>query len=216
MVQFGYDSEDDGLVQQLPTRKFKLFRPVCPYVCSTPLDFNAEREYLADHIFPKLQEICKIRGSIFSPLDVQWEPDSLQTDSGHLLRILLDYITKCCPFFICLLGETYGPFRSLDSPKLPTNLEDCSEDADWLDKNYLVAASAGYTWVLKEVHQNCSVPELEIIQAAFLSDNRFCHFYYRKPEHLDHLLQGMSLAATRKDQYFSFNPFLDQWISHKV
>lgn len=190
MVQFGYDSEDNGLVHQLPVQKFRLYKPVCPYVCSTPLDFTTERDYLAETIFPKLHDVCYTRGSVFSPQDIQWEPDGIQTNSGHLLRICLDYITKCSPFFICLLGETYGPNRPLEWPKLPQKVEDLTEDAHWLDKNLVVAASAGYKWVLKEIHQNCSIPELEIIRAAFLSDNRFCHFYYRQPEHLDTLLKG--------------------------
>ena len=190
MVQFGYDSDENGMFHQQPTQKFRLYKPVCPYICSTPLDFTEEREYLAEKIYPKLHAVCRTRGSVFSPLDIKWAPGGLQADSGHLLRICLDYITKCSPFFICLLGETYGPYRPVDAPGLPQKISDCAEDANWLDKNYLVASAAGYKWVLREVHQHCSVPELEIIQAAFLSDNRYCHFYYRQPEHLDDRIKG--------------------------
>jgi hypothetical protein len=82
-----------------------------------------------------------------------------------------------------MLGETYGPYRSLDAPKLPKRIIKIHDDTDWLDKNYLISASAGYDWVLQEGHQNTSLTELEIIQAAFLNNTKHCHFYYRQPEH---------------------------------
>lgn len=190
MVQLGDDSDDEGFSFEPVKQKFTLPKPITPYVCSTPCDFDAERKFIAEEIFPQLKELCKQRGTQFFETDIQWTPDSLQTESGHLLRLNLDYIIKCSPYFLCLLGETYGPHRLPDGRKLPESLHNMPDDADWLDKNYMIAASAGYSWILKEVHQNCSIPELEIIQAAFLSDNHYCHFYYRQPEHLDDLLEG--------------------------
>ena len=192
MVQFGYDSEEDDQINGPLQQKFHLRKPIAPYVSSTPLDFDIERNYLATEIFPKLHEICRHRGTAFNPIDIQWMPDSLQTESGHLIRINLDFISRCSPFFLCLLGETYGPHRPPDEEKLPSSLENLPEDSSWLDRSYLVAASAGYRWIMKDMHQNCSVSELEIIQAAFLTDNRYCHFYYRQPEHLDDLFEGNS------------------------
>ncbi|XP_053377944.1 uncharacterized protein LOC123530292 isoform X2 [Mercenaria mercenaria] len=200
MVQLGYDSDDEeeGFMLEPVKQKFTIRKPVTPYVCSTPCDFDLEREFLAQEVFPQLEELCQQRGTAFSPIDIQWTPDSIQTESGHLLRINLDFIMRCTPYFICLLGETYGPHRTPDGGKLPESLHTLPDDASWIDKNYLVAASAGYSWILKEVHQNCSIPELEIIQAAFLSDNRYCHFYYRQPEHLDHKLQDIAEGEKQK------------------
>lgn len=86
---------------------------------------------------------------------------------------------------MCLLGESYGPYRPVESPKLPTKVKQLHEHANALDRNFLIAAMSGYTWVLQEAQQNTSLTELEIIQAAFLSDSQHCHFYFRQPEHLD-------------------------------
>lgn len=199
MVQLGYDSDEEGTTLEPVKQKFTLRKPITPYVCSTPCDFTVERKFIEETVFPQLQELCQQRGTLFSPHDIQWTPDSLQTESGHLLRLNLDFIVKCSPYFLCLLGESYGPHRVPDGGKLPESLHNMPEDAHWLDKSYMTAASAGYTWILKEVHQNCSIPELEIIQAAFLSDNRYCHFYYRQPEHLDDLLEGKETFYVAED-----------------
>ncbi|VDI72723.1 Hypothetical predicted protein [Mytilus galloprovincialis] len=185
MVMEGYIFDEDEDEEPEQNQKFHIRKPVKPYICSTPGDFSEERDFLLENVFPKLREICKLRGGYFSPVDIRWENDDEQVVNGHLLKLLLDYICNCCPYFICLLGETYGPYRSLDAPKLPKRFK-INEDADWLDKNYLIAASAGYDWVLQEGHQNTSLTELEIIQAAFLNNTKHCHFYYRQPEHLNH------------------------------
>ncbi|XP_061187631.1 uncharacterized protein LOC133195719 isoform X1 [Saccostrea echinata] len=180
------DDDEEAQVSQVE-QKYILRKPIRPYICSTPEDFNEEKDFLFREVFPKIHELCKLRGGNFLPYDVRWNPNGEEAASGNLLKLNLDYISKSSPFFICLLGESYGPYRQVERPPLPKkiiNVEDLDE-MDWMDKNYLMAASAGYTWVLQESHQNTSFTELEIIQAAFLCDNRYCHFYYRQPEHLD-------------------------------
>lgn len=154
MVQLNYDSDDDDEFNFEVRQKFTLRKAINPYVCSTPGDFDAEREFLESSIYPQLVELCLLRGSAFSPIDIKWAPNSLQTDSGQLLKLKLDYITRCSPYFLCLLGETYGPHREPESGKLPESLHNLPENVSWLDKNYLIAASAGYSWILKEVIYN--------------------------------------------------------------
>nr|XP_022299968.1 uncharacterized protein LOC111108403 isoform X2 [Crassostrea virginica] len=186
LENFFEDEDEDAQVAEVE-QKYHLRKPIRPYMCSTPEDFNEEKDFLAKEIFPEIHKLCKLRGGNFLPYDIRWNPNGDETESGNLLKLNLDYITKSSPFFICLLGESYGPYRYAEKPPLPkkiTNLEDL-EEMDWMDKNYLMAASAGYTWVLQESHQNTSFTELEIIQAAFLCDNKYCHFYFRQPEHLD-------------------------------
>ncbi|XP_022299970.2 tetratricopeptide repeat protein 41-like isoform X2 [Crassostrea virginica] len=186
LENFFEDEDEDAQVAEVE-QKYHLRKPIRPYLCSTPEDFNEEKDFLAKEIFPEIHKLCKLRGGNFLPYDIRWNPNGDETESGNLLKLNLDYITKSSPFFICLLGESYGPYRYGEKPPLPkkiTNLEDL-EEMDWMDKNYLMAASAGYTWVLQESHQNTSFTELEIIQAAFLCDNKYCHFYFRQPEHLD-------------------------------
>lgn len=190
MVQFGFDSDDEDAILEPVQQKYSLRKPVTPYVCSTPYDLEEERTFIAERIFPQLEELCRHRGTRFNPYDIQWRPDSLQAETGHLLQVNLDFIVKCSPYFLCLLGETYGPHRVPDSGRLPESLHSMTEETPWIDRSYMVAAAAGYKWIMKDVHQNCSLPEIEIIQAAFLGDSHKCHFYYRQPEHLDDKLQG--------------------------
>ena len=97
---------------------FELRDSITPYVCSTPLDFSEERSYLSRVIFPQLNQLCKSRGSFFNPTDLRWTPGDSNTEKGFLLTTVLTSIKRCSPFFICLLGETYGPFREQGSPSL--------------------------------------------------------------------------------------------------
>lgn len=182
-----FEDEDEEAQATEIDQKYQLRKPIRPFVCSTPEDFNEEKDFLLREIFPEIHKLCKLRGGNFLPYDIRWNPNGDEAASGNLLKLNLDYISKSSPFFICLLGESYGPYRYMEKPPLQKkirNVEDL-DDMDWMDKNYLMAASAGYTWVLQESHQNTSFTELEIIQAAFLCDNRHCHFYFRQPEHLD-------------------------------
>ncbi|GFR62431.1 tetratricopeptide repeat protein GNN [Elysia marginata] len=98
--------------------QFELRDAISPYVCSTPLDFSEERNHLSRVVFPQLNQLCKSRGSFFNPTDLRWIPGDPNTEKGFLLTTVLSSIKRCSPFFICLLGETYGPFREQGSPPL--------------------------------------------------------------------------------------------------
>ncbi|XP_046333250.2 tetratricopeptide repeat protein 41-like [Haliotis rufescens] len=167
-------------------KELKIRKPICPYICATPVDFEDELNFLAEKIYPRIVEFSLQRGAYFSPVDIRWKPDDSIIQNGQLLRLLLDYIHKCMPFLICLLGECYGPYRPDSSATLPKCFTSIPESSPPLDRNYMVAASAGYEWVLEESHQNCSLTELEIIQAAFLGDSEHCNFYFRQAEHLEY------------------------------
>ena len=115
-----------------------------PFVCSTFRDFGSERDFLQEHIFPKLDKFCRERGSRFCPVDLRWNKSQSQLGSDHVLRLCLDSIALCAPYFICILGERYGVHRSAESEPLD------SVTNDWLDKNFEVAAACGHEWVLEE------------------------------------------------------------------
>ncbi len=94
-------------------------------------------------------------------------------NSNLVVQSCLDYVCRCSRYFLCLLGERYGSHRSTASPALPGRYADLPPDADWLDRNFLVAASAGYDWILQDEYQHCSVTELEIQQVCTV---RFASF----------------------------------------
>lgn len=165
-------------------RKFELRSPVTPYVCSTPGDFQEEREWLAERVFPELAELCCSRGTYFSPVDVRWSPDDPLTQEGHLLHSLLDLIARSAPYFLCLLGERYGPYRDSQPAGADRPAEQASdvssEVKDWLEVNLTLAAECGHPWVLQGGLETCSIPELEIMAAAFRGNSHHCTFYFRQ------------------------------------
>lgn len=212
MVQVGHlIDDDDGVIAVAPPQKYSLRHSVKPFICSTPDDFTEEREFLSKKIYPQINELYMMRGCRFAPVDIPWGVLDDQLSTGHLLRLNLGYICKCSPYFLCLLGERYGPYRPVDSPPLPKKVTSFPEYATSLDRNYLVAASAGYTWVLQEHHQNNSLTELEIIHATFLNDCDFAHFYIRQPEHLDKKFGHLSEEAriTLSKPYLPVNEYAD-------
>ncbi|XP_076469165.1 uncharacterized protein LOC143299693 [Babylonia areolata] len=167
-------------------RKFELRDPVTPYVCSTPADFEEERDWLVDHVFPKLVEVCVTRGTYFSPVDVRWSPQDSLTQEGHLLPSLLDLISRSAPYFLCLLGECYGPYRGNHQTRdREAQSGSNSESIDWLELNLTKAAQNGHPWVLQDGHQQCSISELEILAASLRGHSHQCTFYFRQAEHID-------------------------------
>ncbi|XP_054430416.1 LOW QUALITY PROTEIN: putative tetratricopeptide repeat protein 41 [Pteronotus mesoamericanus] len=159
-------------------------KPIQPYICSTLSDFQEERDFLANCIFPQLNELCHSRGTYFKAVDLRW---SVLTGQASLckqhvclcsqqLKLCLDYVNSSFPFFICMLGETYGDFLPDYSPFMFTKATDLSS-LSRVEQNLYVAAENGYPWVLENA--SCSLTELEIIQAAFLNESQFQYFYFR-------------------------------------
>ncbi|XP_055958244.1 tetratricopeptide repeat protein 41 [Patella vulgata] len=171
----------------MTTRKeFELRKAVSPYVCSSPQDFEAERQFLSQVIFPKVNNFCSQRGAHFSPFDILWSEKDNYFKNGQLLHFLLDFARKCSPYLICLLGDRYGPYRPENAAPLPRNITSIPNEPliDPLDENFRVAAMTGHSWILEPSHQMASILELEIIQAAFLGETEHCTFYFRQSEHL--------------------------------
>ncbi|KAM9674096.1 putative tetratricopeptide repeat protein 41 [Trichechus inunguis] len=163
-------------------------KPIQPYICSTLNDFQEERDFLANYIFPQLNELCNSRGTYFKAVDLRWSalktqepfPSSLLRQHSCLrsqhLKLCLDYVNSCLPFFICMLGQTYGDFLPHCSPFMFSKATDLSTLSK-VEQNLYVAAKNGYPWVLENPH--CSLTEFEIIQAAFLNESQFQYFYFR-------------------------------------
>uniref|UniRef100_A0A8C6FVE7 Tetratricopeptide repeat protein 41 n=1 Tax=Moschus moschiferus TaxID=68415 RepID=A0A8C6FVE7_MOSMO len=167
----------------------KLHKPIQPYICSTLGEFEEERDFLASYIFPQLNELCNSRGTYFKAVDLRWTVLEAQVPSlsnlsrqhfclqSQHLKLCLDYVNSCFPFFICLLGQTYGDFLQNYSPVTFSKANDLS-GLSRVEQNLYVAAKNGYPWVLE--YPTCSLMELEVIQAAFLKESQFQYFYFRR------------------------------------
>ncbi|XP_035307676.1 tetratricopeptide repeat protein 41 [Cricetulus griseus] len=166
----------------------KCQKRIQPYVCSTLDDFQEERDFLANIIFPRLNDFCSLRGTYFKAVDLRWSAvkahKSFTTNlfrqysclRSQNLKLCLDYVDSCFPFFICLLGQNYGDFLSEYSPYLFSKVKDF-ESLSKGEQNLYVAAKNGYPWVLETPH--CSLMEFEIIHAAFRKESPFQFFYFR-------------------------------------
>ncbi|XP_067855436.1 putative tetratricopeptide repeat protein 41 [Heptranchias perlo] len=164
--------------------------PIKVLLCSTSEDFQEERNYLENDIFPLLSDFCNTRRSCFKVLDPQWTPHSGQhqqnTDS-YQLKARLDFITNCSPFFVCMLGQKYGEYCPPNAECFPTSGSEMQGLSN-VERNICIAAKNGYSWILHENYQNCSLMELEIIEAAFLNDTGFSFFYFRDSRYADDIL----------------------------
>ncbi|MEE6480110.1 hypothetical protein FKM82_012465 [Ascaphus truei] len=109
--------------------------------------------------------------------------------TSQQLRLCIDYINSSSPFFICILGHTYGEF--LPENHCPTGSPDQSDLSilSQVEQNVIVAANSGYPWLLEAGNKECSLTELEIIQAAFLRDAEFQYFYFRYYLYIEEKLQ---------------------------
>ncbi|CAL1526238.1 unnamed protein product [Lymnaea stagnalis] len=182
--------------------KYEFRIPLTPYICSTPLDFIEERTYLSENVFCKLKDACKSRGSYFSPIDLRWATGEKKLEQGFFLKTQLDAIKKCSPFFICLLGETYGAYRNEKKDSLSQSKtaegKKVADDCDWLDKNILLAGSGGHSWVLQEEFTGCSLTELEVTQGALQNDSQYVTLYYRQFDHLEDKLKKVEESEREK------------------
>ena len=157
--------------------------PIRPFISSTFRDFQEERGYLNSIVFPQLNSLCYSIGTYFAPVELRWGITEVQAQSGQVISLCLDNISRCEPFFICLLGDRYGSHRSKKRPALPSAHSDLPDDCDWLDVSFLNAAEGGHDWVLGDAYQNLSVTELEIHEAALRRRFKHCRFYIREGRH---------------------------------
>lgn len=83
------------------------------FVSSTFADMQAERDTLAEHVFPFLEEYCRTRGARFQAVDLR---SGISREAGAdqlTMQICLDEVRRCQrltprPNFIALLGDRYG------------------------------------------------------------------------------------------------------------
>lgn len=83
-------------------------RSVRIFISSTFQDMDAERNLLVEDVFPRLRARYGPKGISISEVDLRWGiPQSLSADR-RTLRICIDEIENCQPFFMGILGEREG------------------------------------------------------------------------------------------------------------
>lgn len=141
-------------------------REIRVFLSSTFRDFNEERKLLATQVFPELNRRARERGVELVEVDLRWGVTQQQAEDGHALEICLQQIERCKPYFIGMLGDSYG---SLTPPQrqLLQAAPDLLDKRQWLDGRI---GEASYTEL--EIEHS-----LQLLRVPAMTGKAF--FYFR-------------------------------------
>ncbi len=163
------------------------------FISSTFKDLDEERAYLSKHTFPLLRTYCNRKGVHFSEIDLRWGLTEEDSKNGRVLRLCLDQIRDCQPFFIGILGGRYG--------WIPT-LADLQKDRQ-LKENY--------PEVFESVSESRSVVEIEFEQGMLNEPRPEYQFVYTKQQEKRHpRVQELIDKVKRQDLTISEFSSLEQ------
>lgn len=158
------------------------------FVSSTFSDMKEEREYFNNRIIPQLQKLCRDKGISFFAVDLRWGITREDIQNDQLVRLCLEEVDKCRPFFLGIIGDRYGTPMETVPPSL-------------LER---------YPWLAQK--QGASYTELEITYHFLDSkdpDNML--FLFKEgaiPAPADHKLQQLK-ALVRKNAPDHIRPYRD-------
>jgi len=69
---------------------------------------HAERDYLIKRVFPQLSEWCELRRLRLVDIDLRWGVTEKDSKNKNTIKVYLDRIDDCRPFFVCFLGQRRG------------------------------------------------------------------------------------------------------------
>jgi len=149
------------------------------FISSTFRDMQAERDYLVRQVFPGIRKACQERQVAFTDIDLRWGLTREEAEQGQVVRICLEEVDRCRPYFISLLGERYGW-----SPV----------DGDLEHRDELLAR---FPFLDDSLRQGLSVTEMEILHGVLdnpgMTEHRF--FYLRDPALTDELAVQQNAAG---------------------
>lgn len=190
------------------------------FISSTFNDMHAERDYLIKQVFPELREWCDRRKLRLVDIDLRWgvtEQDALHNKS--VVKVCLDRIDDCRPFFLCFLGQRRG----------------------WVPQGEDVSSATleGFP-ALKDYLGNASVTEMEILHALvnplhrgkvrdpkrpseFYEPARHAFFYLRDDSYLNQLpadppqlCQTYTNEGVETEERAKHDVQLQQWREEKI
>jgi nephrocystin-3 len=140
-------------------------RRIRVFVSSTFRDMMEERNLLMTHAWPELRSFCRERQVELVEVDLRWGIAEEQSTRKETLKLCMDEIRACRPYFIGLLGERYGWVPGDDA-----FTADLKEEQPWL----------------KDLHGK-SVTELEILHGVLNNPEMTgrAFFYFRDPKYVD-------------------------------
>jgi hypothetical protein len=79
--------------------------PIRIFVSSAFTGMEDVREQLMRRVFPRLRALCSERGRELVPIDLRW---GVPTRDHEIIRICLDEVESCQPFFVGIVGDRHG------------------------------------------------------------------------------------------------------------
>lgn len=83
-------------------------REIRVFLSSTFRDMQSDRDYLIKKIFPEVRKACRQRLVEFTEIDLRWGVTEQEATQGKVVRICLEEIDRCRPYFLGFMGERYG------------------------------------------------------------------------------------------------------------
>ncbi len=118
-----------------------------------------EREQLVKKIFPRIRKECRERGIEFTEIDLRWGITEEESRTGKTIRICLEEIDRCRPYFIGIIGSRYGWVPGI------TEIE---KDEEMLKE---------FPWLRDYAASDKSIIEMEFAHGAILRKNDSAFFY---------------------------------------
>lgn len=152
-------------------------REIRVFISSTFRDFMEERRLLATQVFPELNRKARERGVELVDVDLRWGVSQEQVEGGHALEICLKEIERCRPYFIGMLGDSYGSLTPPEQRLLQSSPE-LLERRQWLTGKI---GAASYTDL--EIEHS-----LQLLADPTMRNDAF--FYFRDPAYSNSKADG--------------------------
>lgn len=154
------------------------------FISSTFNDMHAERDYLVKQVFPQLSQWCEQRKLRLVDIDLRWgvtEQDAIY--NKNVVKVCLDRIDECRPFFLCFLGQRRGwvPKKdeiSTETYKLFPDLEQFAGTTSVTEMEILHA-------LLKPLHQSKRLDPTK--SPEYYEKAKYAFFYLRDSSYLSQL-----------------------------
>ena len=174
-----------------------MYSNIQPFICSNMNEFEDERLFLKENTFVHLKNEFEKLSINFEPIDINWKETHEYFKSGNMLRLLLHNIQQASPFFICLIGQKYGPH--IEKRDGHVSLEIYNKMDSYIQRNMLNATQTGYSHLITPLSFNNSFLEFQI-NAALLNENNYPYyrFYYRQIEYLEEKYLHLSNEEKRR------------------
>lgn len=135
-------------------------RQIRIFISSTFRDMQDERNHLIQKVFPKLRAEAAKRDVTVVPLDLRWGVNEEEAKAGKVMQICLEEIIHSHPFFIGIIGNTYGTCPTMDEYNGNGILQD------------------RFGWVKNDIAQGLSYTEIEMQFGVLRNEENIDAYFY--------------------------------------